>query len=88
MDRKSSRWGTHPKLVRTVESLIGEQLVKFITGLDAVALVAIFGTENLGDIEEVPGLNVIVFRIPTMDVSLNGVTVVANHKPKDCEQVE
>lgn len=85
---ESSQWGTHPKVVGIIESLISEQLVKLITGLNAVALVAIFGTENLGNIEEVPGLYVIVFCIPAVDVSLDSVTVVANDKPRDSEQVE
>lgn len=79
--------GTHSKFVRNIEGLVGKQLVELITGLDAVALVVILGSEDLGDVRKVPGLNVIVSCIPTVDVSLDGVTLVANHKPGVCERM-
>jgi hypothetical protein len=71
---------THPKLIRDIESFIGEQIVELITGFDAVALVVILGSKDLGDVGKVPRLNIIVSGIPTMNVSLDGITFIANHK--------
>lgn len=74
---------THSKLVGHVEVVVSEQLVKFVTGLDTVALVVVLGTEDCGNVGKLPRLDVVVTCVPSVDVSLDGVAVVANNKAGD-----
>lgn len=60
------------------ELLIGEQVLQLVSGLDAANLVRIPGSENLRDVGIVPGLDVIIARFPSVNVSLNGVTFIAD----------
>jgi hypothetical protein len=74
---------THSKLVGHVEVLVSEQLVELITGLDTVALVVVLGSEDLGDAGKVPWLDVVVSCVPSMDVSLDSVAIVADNEAKN-----
>lgn len=74
---------THSKFVRHVEVLVSEQLVEFVTGLDTVALVVVLGSENFGNVDKFPRLDVVVTCVPSVDVSLDSVTIVANNKAGD-----
>lgn len=74
---------THSKHVGRVEVLVSEQLVELITSLDTVALVVVLGSEDLGDIGKVPWLDIVVSCVPSMDVSLDSVAVVADNEAKD-----
>lgn len=65
------------------ELRIGEQVLQLVSGLDAANLVRIPGSENLRDIGIVPGLDVIIARFPSVNVSLNGVTFVADDESVD-----
>lgn len=58
--------------------LIGEQVLQLVSGFDAANLVRIPGSENLRDVGIIPGLDVIIDRFPSVNVSLNGVTFIAN----------
>lgn len=75
--------GTYSKLVGHVEVLVSEQLVKFVTGLDTVALVVVLGSEDCGDVGKFPRLDVVVTCVPSVDVSLDGVAIVANNETGD-----
>jgi hypothetical protein len=79
---------TYPKLIGRIELLVGKQLVELVTGLDPVSLVVLLGAEGLGNVGEVPGLDVIVLRIPSVDVSLDGVSFVADHEPTKCKHAK
>lgn len=74
---------THLQPAGTTELIIGEEVLQLVPGLDAVALVPSLASENLGDIGIVPRLNIIVARIPPMDVSLDSVTFVTNDESRD-----
>ena len=74
---------THSKLVGHVEVLVSEQLVEFVTGLDTVALVVVLGSEDLGNVNKFPRLDVVVNRIPSVDVSLDSVAVVTDNEAGD-----
>lgn len=75
---------THSKLVGNVEFLLGEQLVEFVTGLDTIACVVVLvSSEDLGNVGKVPWLDVVVTCVPSMDVSLNSVAVVADNETGD-----
>lgn len=54
--------------------------MEIVSGLDAVSRVALSGTEDLGDIDEIPRLDVIVLGLPPVDVSFNSVALVANNE--------
>lgn len=71
--------------LRVAEALVGKQLVQLIPSLDPVTLVSVLGAKDLGDIGKVPGLDVVVASIPSMDVSLDGVALVADHKAMSCQ---
>jgi hypothetical protein len=74
---------THSKLVGHVEILISEQLVEFVTGLDTVALVVVLGSEDCGNVGKFPRLDVIVNCVPSVDVSLDSVAIVADNEAGD-----
>ena len=74
---------TYSKLVGRVEVLVSEQFVELITGLDTVALVVVLGSEGLGDIGKVPWLDIVVNSVPSVDVSLDSVAVIADNEAKD-----
>jgi hypothetical protein len=76
---------THSKLVGHVEVLVSEQLGKFVTSLDTVALVIVLGSEDFGDVGEFPWLDIVVFCVPSVNVSLDGVTFVADNEAGDCQ---
>lgn len=73
---------TYPKFFRGAEVLVGKQLVEFVASLDTVTLVSILSTEDLRNIGKVPGLDVIVTLVPSVDVALDGVALVADHKSR------
>lgn len=51
---------------------------------DLVRLVlALFSSKSWKQIREMPWLNVIIALIPAVDVTLNGVAVVTDHKSTD-----
>ena len=81
----SSLW-TDLKTAWVAELLIRKELVQLVPGLDAASLVAVTSTKYLGNVRKVPGLNVVVAGIPTVDVSLNGVALVANNKSAKGEE--
>lgn len=74
---------THSKLVGHVEILVSEQLVEFVTGLDTVALVVVLGSKDCGNVGKFPRLDVIVTCVPSVDVSLDSVAIVANNEARD-----
>lgn len=74
---------THSKLVGHVELLVSEQLVEFVTGLDTVALVVVLGSEDCGNVGKFPRLDVVVTCVPSVDVSLDSVAIVANNETGD-----
>lgn len=57
--------------------------MELISGLDAVSLVTIIGTEDLGNVDMIPGLDIVVRRIPSVNVSLDGVALVADDEAKN-----
>lgn len=79
---------TYPKLVGRTELLVSKQLVELVAGLDPVSLVVLLGAEDLGNVGEVPGLDVVVLRIPSVDVSFDGVSLVADHEPRKCKYMK
>lgn len=68
---------TYPKFVRSAEVLVGKQRVEFVASLDTVSLVSILSTEDPRDVGKVPGLDVVVALVPSVDVALDGVALVA-----------
>lgn len=78
IDRRASYLET----LRFAEALVGKQLVELIPGLDPVSLVSMLCTEYLRDIDKVPGLDVVVTLIPSVNVPLNGVSLIAYHEAK------
>lgn len=66
------------KSARVTELLIGEQVLQLVSGLDTANLIRIPGSENLRDVGIVPGLDVVIARFPSVNVSLNGVTFIAD----------
>lgn len=75
-------WLTYSKSVRGAEVLVGKQFVEFVTSLDTIPLVSILSTEDLRDAGKVPGLDVIVALVPSVDVALDGVALVADHETR------
>lgn len=73
---------TYAEAVAFIEAGLGKQLVELISGLDAVSLVAIIGTEDLWNVDMIPGLDVVVLRIPSVNVSLNGVALVTDDEAR------
>lgn len=71
---------TYAEAVGFIEAGLSKQLVELISGLDAVSLVAIIGTEDLWNVDMIPRLDIVVRRIPSVNVSLNGVALVTDDK--------
>lgn len=69
---------TYLKTAWAAKVLIGEEVLQLVSGLDAVALVPFSTPEDLGNIGIVPGLDIIVALLPSVDVPLNSVTFVTN----------
>ena len=54
--------------------------MKIVSSLNAISRVALPSAKDLGNVDKVPGLNIIVLGLPSVDVSFNGVSLVANNK--------
>lgn len=61
--------------------LIPEQMEKLLLGTDLVRLVLIrASTKGRNEVLELPLLDVVVLCVPSVDIALDGVALVANHK--------
>lgn len=62
------------------EFLVLEELVHLILGLNHITLVEVASSEYGGDVLVVPFLDIVVSGIPSVNVPLDGISLVADHE--------
>lgn len=75
-----SKCRTHLQTWSGRELFVRKKLFGLIPGLDLVCLIVALCSENLGDSLVIPGLNVVVCFIPSMDIPFNGISFIADDK--------
>ena len=60
--------------------MVCKQFGEFLSCLNPVTLVLVLSTKRQGQVHKVPFLDVIVVLFPSVDVSLDGKSFVAEHK--------
>lgn len=77
---KSDKSKTHLKIWGIIEVFACKQFGELVAGFDPVTLVLVLRAKRRRQVHKVPFLDVVVTRLPPVDISFNGVSFIADHK--------